>query len=148
MRAAAAVVLVLVLALPAGAAQPRRATLTLEAVAPLVVVGRGFGQGERVVLTASAKSARKSAKLVTRRTAPSRPVQPPARTLRAVHRPRGRRAWQQGHSPGRAGLRRETAKARTEASSRAASPCAEVERLVEGGVVDARLARDLTERAA
>jgi hypothetical protein len=66
MRTAAAVVLVLVLALPAGAAQPRRATLTLQAVAPLVVVGRGFGQGERVVLTASAKSARKKLSLVTR----------------------------------------------------------------------------------
>ena len=67
MRTAAAVVLLLVLALPAGAAQPRRATLTLETVAPLVVVGRGFGQGERVVATASAKSARKMLKLVTNR---------------------------------------------------------------------------------
>ena len=67
MRTAAVVVLMLVLALPAAAAQPPRATLKLEAVAPLVVVGRGFDGGERVALTASAKSTRKMLKLVTSR---------------------------------------------------------------------------------
>jgi len=56
MRAAAAAVLVLLLALPAGAAQPRRATLKLATLAPLVVHGRFFGARERVVLTASAPS--------------------------------------------------------------------------------------------
>ena len=54
MRTAAVVVFVLVLALPAAAAQPRRATLELETLAPLVVVGHGFDAGERVALTASA----------------------------------------------------------------------------------------------
>ena len=45
MRTAAVVVFMLVLALPAAAAQPPRATLKLEAVAPLVVVGRGWADG-------------------------------------------------------------------------------------------------------
>jgi hypothetical protein len=67
MRTTAAVVLMLVLALPAAAAQPRRATLKLEAVAPIVVVGRGFDEGERVALTASAKGARKLMQLVASR---------------------------------------------------------------------------------
>lgn len=67
MRAAAAAVLVLVLALPAGAAQPRRATLKLAALAPLVVEGRGFGKGERVVLTASASNAQRLLSVVARR---------------------------------------------------------------------------------
>jgi hypothetical protein len=67
MRTAAAVVLVLVLALPAAAAQPRRATLELEALAPLVVKGRGFDQGERVGLTASGPSAQKMLSVVARR---------------------------------------------------------------------------------
>ena len=67
MRTAAVVVFMLVLALPAAAAKPPRATLKLEAVAPLVVVGRGFDARERVALTASAKSTRKMLKLVTSR---------------------------------------------------------------------------------
>jgi hypothetical protein len=50
MRAAAAAVLVLILALPAAAAPPRRATLDLASLAPLVVRGSGFGKVERVVL--------------------------------------------------------------------------------------------------
>lgn len=66
MRAAAAAVLVLVLALPAAAAQPRRATLELAALAPLVVKGRGFGKGERVTLTASAPSTRRLLSVVAR----------------------------------------------------------------------------------
>jgi hypothetical protein len=60
MRTAAAVVLVLVLALPAAAAPPKRATLQLAGLAPLAVNGRGFGKGERVVLTASAPSAQRA----------------------------------------------------------------------------------------
>ena len=51
--AAAAAVFVLVLALPSWGAQPRRATLKLGSVAPLVVRGIGFGAGEHVVVTAA-----------------------------------------------------------------------------------------------
>lgn len=51
MRTAAAAVLVLVLALPAVAGPPRRAALKLESLAPLTVVGRGFGAREPVILT-------------------------------------------------------------------------------------------------
>ncbi len=60
MRAAAAAVLVLLLALPAGAAQPRRATLKLKALAPLVVEGRSFAARERVALWASASNAQRT----------------------------------------------------------------------------------------
>ncbi len=67
MRAVAAAVLVLVLALPATAAQPQRATLKLATLAPLVVQGRGFGKGERVVLTASAPSVQRMRGVVARR---------------------------------------------------------------------------------
>jgi len=67
MRAAAAVVLVLLLALPAAAASPRRATLKLGTLAPLVVQGRGFGRTERVVLTATAPSAQRMLGVVARR---------------------------------------------------------------------------------
>ena len=65
--AAAVLVLVLVLALPAAAAPPRRAALELAALAPLIVKGRGFGQAERVVLTASAPSARRMVTVLARR---------------------------------------------------------------------------------
>lgn len=52
MRIAAAVALTLILALPAvSAPTPRRATLTLESAAPLVVTGKHFGAREPVVLT-------------------------------------------------------------------------------------------------
>lgn len=67
MRAAAAAVLVLLLALPAGAAQPRRATLKLMDLTPLVVDGRSFGARERVVLTATATSAQRMMGIVARR---------------------------------------------------------------------------------
>jgi len=67
MRAAAAAVLVLVLALPAAAAPPRRATLELAALAPLVVKGRGFGNVERVALVASAPSAQRKLSVVSSR---------------------------------------------------------------------------------
>jgi hypothetical protein len=43
----------LLLALPAGAAQPRHATLVLASLAPLVVRGSGFGEGEHVVVVAA-----------------------------------------------------------------------------------------------
>ena len=67
MRAAAAAVLMLVLALPATAAQPKRATLKLADLTPLVVQGRGFGKGERVALTASAPSMQRMLGVVARR---------------------------------------------------------------------------------
>jgi hypothetical protein len=67
MRAAAAAVLVLLLALPAAAAQPRRATLKLAGLAPLVVEGRAFGARERVVLTATAPSAQRLLAIIARR---------------------------------------------------------------------------------
>ena len=67
MRAAAAAVLMLVLALPAAAAQPKRATLKLAGLAPLVVQGRGFGKGERVVLTAAAPNLQRTLGVVARR---------------------------------------------------------------------------------
>ncbi len=66
MRSAAAV-LVLMLALPAAAAQPRRATLKLAALAPLTVEGRGFGKGERVTLTVSASNAQRLLSVNARR---------------------------------------------------------------------------------
>lgn len=67
MRAAAAAVIVLLLALPAAAASPRRATLKLATLAPLVVHGRGFGKAERVVLTAAAPNAQRTLRVVARR---------------------------------------------------------------------------------
>jgi hypothetical protein len=67
MRAAAAAVLVLVLALPAGAAQPRRATLELTDLTPLVVAGRSFGAREPVMLTATVPSAQRKLGVVARR---------------------------------------------------------------------------------
>lgn len=51
MRIAAAAVLVLVLALPALGAAPRRASLKLESIAPLIVRGKQFGPQEPVILT-------------------------------------------------------------------------------------------------
>jgi hypothetical protein len=50
---AAAAVLMLVLAVPSWAAQPRRASLKLASVAPLVVGGTGFGAGEHVTVIAA-----------------------------------------------------------------------------------------------
>lgn len=67
MRAVAAALLLLLLALPAAAAPPRRATLKLASLAPLVVEGDGFVRRERVVLTASAPSTRRTLALVARR---------------------------------------------------------------------------------
>ena len=52
MRVAVAAVLMLVLAIPAqGASSPRRASLRLGSVAPLVIGGRQFGAREPVVVT-------------------------------------------------------------------------------------------------
>lgn len=60
MRAAAVLLSLFVLALPAWGAQPRRATLKLAALAPLVVHGRGFAKDERVVLTATGANAQRT----------------------------------------------------------------------------------------
>ena len=52
MRVAVAAVLMLVLAIPAqGASSPRRASLKLGSIAPLVVSGKQFGAREPVVVT-------------------------------------------------------------------------------------------------
>lgn len=45
----------LALALPGWAAPPRRATLELKSVAPLVVRGAGFGRSERVAVVANVR---------------------------------------------------------------------------------------------
>jgi hypothetical protein len=66
MRLAAAV-LVLLLALPAAAAPPRRATLKLVDLTPLVVDGRAFVKRERVALTATAPHAQRMLGIVARR---------------------------------------------------------------------------------
>ena len=67
MRAAAAVGLALVLALPAWGAQPRRATLELRSIDPVVVRGRGFAPREPVLVTASAPHVRRIVPLIARR---------------------------------------------------------------------------------
>ena len=52
MRVAVAAVLMLIIAIPAqGASSPRRASLTLGSVAPLVIGGKQFGAREPVVVT-------------------------------------------------------------------------------------------------
>jgi len=52
MRVAVAAVLMLILAIPAqGASSPRRASLKLGSVAPLVIGGKQFGAREPVVVT-------------------------------------------------------------------------------------------------
>jgi hypothetical protein len=53
MRILVTVGVALALALPGWAAPPRRATLKLESVAPLVVHGVGFGRAERIAVIAS-----------------------------------------------------------------------------------------------
>ena len=67
MRVSAAAILVLLLALPASAAQPRRATLKLAALAPLAVHGQAFATKERVVLTASSSNAQRVLRVVAGR---------------------------------------------------------------------------------
>jgi hypothetical protein len=67
MRLAAAATLVLLLALPAAAAPPRRATLKLVDLKPLVVEGRTFVTRERVGLTATAPNAQRMLGIVARR---------------------------------------------------------------------------------
>jgi hypothetical protein len=47
---AAALALTLLTATPATGAKPRRASLELDSIAPLMVSGRGFGAGEAVLL--------------------------------------------------------------------------------------------------
>ncbi|HEY7795055.1 MAG TPA: hypothetical protein VIA10_13705 [Gaiellaceae bacterium] len=53
MRVVVTVGVALALALPGAAAPPRRATLKLDSVSPLVVRGLGFGRAERVAVVAS-----------------------------------------------------------------------------------------------
>lgn len=53
MRIIAIVGIALALALPGSAASPRRATLKLASVSPLVVRGHDFGRRERVAVVAS-----------------------------------------------------------------------------------------------
>jgi hypothetical protein len=53
MRIVATLGIALALALPGWAAPPRRATLNLTSVAPLVVRGVGFGRTEQVAVVAS-----------------------------------------------------------------------------------------------
>lgn len=60
MRAVAAALLALVFALPAAGAEPRRASLQLQSIAPLTVRGQGFGAREPVVLTLLAPRLRRS----------------------------------------------------------------------------------------
>jgi hypothetical protein len=69
MRAAAAagMGLALVLALPASGALPRRASLELRSTDPVVVLGRGFGPREPVLVTASARNVRRIVPLIARR---------------------------------------------------------------------------------
>ena len=104
MRAAAAAVLMLVLALPAGAAQPKRATLQLAGLAPLVVKGRGFGKQERVVLTATAPSLQQMLGVVARRNGSFRTLRRSPQALHPAHGPCSRRARQQSDPAARARL--------------------------------------------
>jgi hypothetical protein len=53
MRVIAVVGVALTLALPGAAAPPRRATLKLDSVSPLVVRGVGFGRAEQVAVVAN-----------------------------------------------------------------------------------------------
>jgi hypothetical protein len=56
----------LMLALPIQGAPPRRASLQLASETPLVIVGRGFGAQERVLVTATSGGRRGSVTLVAR----------------------------------------------------------------------------------
>ncbi len=67
MRIAAAVVLALVLAVPAWGGKPRRASLELRSIDPVVVTGRGFASGEPVLLTARAGSTGRVVPLIAKR---------------------------------------------------------------------------------
>ena len=67
MRVAAAVVLALLLAVPAWGGKPRRASLELRSIDPVVVTGRGFASHEPVLLTASAGATGRVVPLVAKR---------------------------------------------------------------------------------
>jgi hypothetical protein len=67
MRLVAIVGIALFLALPGWAAPPRRATLKLGSVAPLVVRGVDFGAGERVAVVASLQGAQEIVNTKARR---------------------------------------------------------------------------------
>jgi hypothetical protein len=67
MRVIAVVGVALALALPGSAAPPRRATLKLDSVSPLVVRGAGFGRGERVAVVANQPGTQQIVNLTARR---------------------------------------------------------------------------------
>jgi hypothetical protein len=67
LRIAAAVVLALVLAVPAWGGKPRRPSLQLRSIDPVVVTGRGFASGEPVLLTARSGTTGRVVPLVVKR---------------------------------------------------------------------------------
>jgi hypothetical protein len=67
LRTAAAVVLALVLTVPAWGASPRRPSLELRSIDPVVVTGRGFASGEPVLLTARAGNTGRAVPVVAKR---------------------------------------------------------------------------------
>jgi hypothetical protein len=66
MRIVASVGVALALALPGWASPPRRATLNLQSVEPLVVRGEGFGRAERVTVVARYPGAQQIVNLAAR----------------------------------------------------------------------------------
>ena len=66
MRVVVTVGVALALALPGAAAPPRRATLQLESVSPLVVRGQSFGRSERVAVVASQRGRQQIVNLTAR----------------------------------------------------------------------------------
>jgi hypothetical protein len=67
MRVVVTVGVALALALPGTAATPRRATLKLESVSPLVVRGLGFGRSERVAIVANQPGMQQIVSITARR---------------------------------------------------------------------------------
>jgi hypothetical protein len=67
LRIAAAVVLALVLAVPAWGGKPRRPSLQLRSIDPVVVTGRGFASGEPVLLTARSGATGRAVPVVAKR---------------------------------------------------------------------------------
>ena len=67
MRTATVVLVALVSARPSWEAQPRRASLELWALSPLVVRGSGFGAGEQVLLSATTPRTERAVSVVARR---------------------------------------------------------------------------------
>jgi hypothetical protein len=67
LRIVAVIALALVLAVPASGGKPRRASLQLRSIDPVVVTGRGFASGEPVLLTARAGTTGRAVPLVAKR---------------------------------------------------------------------------------